>query len=367
MPAADPQPVSLAEARKLFAPFVDQPSIVIAVSGGPDSTALLWLASRWRASRKAGPELIAMTVNHGLRPEARCEADAVRRFAESLGIAHRVLHWTGAKPRTGIQEAARNARYALIAQEAKTAGARQVLTAHTLDDQAETVLLRLLRGSGPAGLQAMTEIAPYPGEPALSLARPFLTLPKARLVATLKKAGIPFADDPSNRDPRHTRPRLRQIIPQLAAEGLTAERLATLARRLQRAEAALQHAVAVASERVSLTAGGEGARFVFDRKRFIALPAEIGLRLLAQAIDRAGNEGPVELRKLETLFTALTQAPRGAAFRRTLAGAMVTARSAELVIERAPTRRARPGTSAGRRIPALTTRKTGSIGEAGTR
>ncbi len=367
MSAADAQPVSAAEARKLFAPFTDQPRIVIAVSGGPDSMALLWLASRWRAARKDGPELIAVTVDHGLRPEAGREAKAVGSFAQRLGVAHRILRWAGAKPKTGIQEAARNARYALIAQEAKSVAAGQVLTAHTLDDQAETVLFRLLCGSGPAGLQAMTALAPYPGEPALMLARPLLSLPKARLLATLREAGIPYADDPSNRDPRHTRPRLRQIMPHLAAEGLTAERLATLARRLQRADAALRHAVAAASERVALTALEEGGRIVFDRQDFMALPAEIGLRLLGQAIGDAGHEGPVELSKLETLFAALMQAPGGAGFRRTLAGAMVTATSAELIIERAPPRRTQPGTSAGRRIPVLTTGKTAPIGPAGTR
>jgi tRNA(Ile)-lysidine synthase len=363
--------LGLAEARTLFAPFADQPTIVIAVSGGPDSTALLWLASRWRAARKGGPALLAVTVDHGLRPESRREAEDVKRFAQGLGIAHRTLRWTGAKPKTGIQEAARHARYALIGAEAKKMGARHVLTAHTLDDQAETVLLRLLRGSGPAGLQAMADQAPYPGDPRLSLARPLLSVRKSRLVATLRKANIPFADDASNRDPRFTRPRLRAIMPALAAEGLTAERLSTLARRLQRADAALRHAAAAAAKQVLLVPGngtaGEGARIVFHRPRFFALPVEIALRLLGDAIGRAGNEGPVELGKLETLFEALSRARGTSAFRRTLAGAMVTTTPAELVIERAPPRRARPGKGAGRRIPALTTRKTGPIGEARTR
>lgn len=371
MSAADTQPVSLAEARTLFAPFVDQATILIAVSGGPDSTALLWLASRWRAARKTGPALLAVTVDHGLRPESRSEAEDVRRFAQGLGVAHRTMRWTSDKPRTGIQEAARHARYALIAAEAKRAGAHCVLTAHTLDDQAETVLLRLLRGSGPAGLQAMAECAPYPGEPGLSLARPLLRVPKSRLIATLRKAGIPFADDASNRDPRFTRPRLRAIMPALASEGLTAERLGVLARRLQRADAALRQAVSAAAEHVVLTRGngaaGEGARVVFDRRRYFELPAEIALRLLGEAIGRAGNEGPVELGKLETLFEALSRTQGGSAFRRTLAGAMVTARPDELLIERAPPRRTRPGKGSGRRIPALTTRKTGPAREARTR
>ena len=343
MSAADAQPVSPTEARRLFAPFEDQTRIIVAVSGGPDS-----IASRWRASRMSGPELIAVTVDHGLRPEARREAEAVGRLAQNLGIAHRTLHWTGAKPKTGIQEAARNARYALIAKEAKSAGARQVLTAHTLDDQAETVLFRLLCGSGLSGLRAMTALAPYPGDPAMSLARPLLSLAKARLLATLREVDLPFADDPSNRDPRHARPRLRQIMPQLAAEGLTAARLATLARRL-------------------VSVWEEGGRIVLNRALFMALPEEIGLRLLARAIAAAGRDAQAELGKLETLFAAMTQAADGAGFRRTLAGAMVTGTVADLVIEPAPPRRAKPGRSAGRRIPALTTGKTGPAGAPGTR
>jgi tRNA(Ile)-lysidine synthase len=365
--AADTRPVSLAEARNLFAQFSDQKTILIAVSGGPDSTALLWLAARWRATHRSGPAIAAVTVDHGLRAESAREARGVKRFAQGLGIAHRTLRWTGAKPATGIQEAARDARHALIAGAAKKAGARHVLTAHTLDDQAETVLLRLLHGSGPAGLQAMMRIAPYPGETALALSRPLLAVPKARLVATLRQAGIAFADDPSNRDPRYTRPRLRQLMPLLAAEGLSAARLGQLARRLQRAEAALRRAVIEASKSVSLSPWGEGARVTFDRARFAALPDEIALRLLAQAVGHAGDEGPVELGKLEALFAALSEAPAGTAFRRTLAGAMVTRRDDALVIERAPARRGRPGNGAGRRIAALTTRKTGAIGGAETR
>jgi tRNA(Ile)-lysidine synthase len=369
--AADTQPVSVTEARKLFAPFADQPAIVIAVSGGPDSSALLWLASRWRAARTKGPELHAVTVDHGLRPESRREAEAVKNVAKGLGVAHRIVRWTGPKPKTGIQEAARNARYALLAAEAKKASADVVLTAHTLDDQAETVLLRLLRGSGPSGLAAMSDRAPYPGEPHLTLARPLLSIPKARLIASLRKAGIPFADDASNRDPRFTRPRLRAIMPALAGEGLTAARLGLLARRLQRAEAALRDAVTAAARRVcvpSANGSGRGAeRTAFCRERFLALPDEIALRLLGEAIGRAGNEGPVELGKLEALFEALKLAADGSAFRRTLAGAMVTGRPAEIVIERAPPRRVRPGTPAKSRIPALTTRKTAASGPSRTR
>jgi tRNA(Ile)-lysidine synthase len=356
------KPLTLAQARALFGSFANEDLIAIAVSGGPDSTALLWLAAQWRASRKSGPKsgpkLLALTVDHGLRKESAREASAVKKLAGKLDIAHRTLRWKGDKPKTGLQEAARNARYALLAAAAKKAGARHLLTAHTLDDQAETVLLRLLRGSGPSGLQAMAAMSPCPGAAWLTLARPLLAIPKTRLIATLGAAGIDFADDPSNRDPRHTRPRLRALMPKLEAEGLTASRLALLARRLQRAEAALRKSVADAQGRVSLTPWGEGRRIVFDRESFARLPDEIAIRLLAQAIAQVGDEGPVELGKLESLFDSLSHCPKDAAFRRSLAGALVSARPAELVIERAPARRGNPGNRPKGRISALTTRKT---------
>ena len=334
--ADDPAPLPLIEARALFAPFAKEKSIVIAVSGGPDSTALLWLAARWRFARKSGPAIVAVTIDHGLRAESAREATGVKRFARALGVAHRTLRWTGDKPATGLQEAARHARYALLAKAAAQAGARYVLTAHTLDDQAETVLLRLLRGSGLSGLQAMTPMSPYPGQPGLVLARPMLSIAKARLIATLEEAGIPFADDPSNRDPRHTRVRLRALMPALMAEGLTARRMSTLAARLQRAETALRIAVADASAQVVVASGNNDAGVVFDRGRFQRLPAEIGLRLLGQAIDRVGHEGPVELGKLEALFETMRDAET---LRRTLAGAMISLKTAEILVEAAPLRR----------------------------
>lgn len=352
-----------AEARGLLEPFAKENVLAIAVSGGPDSTALLWIAAQWRKSRKSGPDLLALTVDHGLRKESSREANAVRALAKKLGVAHRTLRWTGNKPKTGLQEKARDARYELLATAAKKAGARTLLTAHTLDDQAETVLLRLLRGSGPAGLQGMAERSPCPGAPWLTLARPLLAIPKARLIATLKTAEVDFAEDPSNRDPRHARPRLRALLPHLEAEGLSAARLSLLAIRLQRAEDALRRSVADALSRVSRTPWGEGARIVFDREAFARLPAEIAIRLLGKAIVHAGN-GPVELRKLETLFEKIA-GPAG--FRGTLAGALVTQKPLEIVIERAPPRRKAPEKRTSRRIPALTTAKRPAAGSRGNR
>src|SRR3569832_1472795 len=112
MASHDSEPVSAAEAASLLDDLSSCPALVLAVSGGPDSTALLWLAARWRASRKSGPTLIAVTIDHGLRKDAAAEARAVARLARKFGIAHRTLRWTGKKPKTGLPQAARVARYA---------------------------------------------------------------------------------------------------------------------------------------------------------------------------------------------------------------------------------------------------------------
>jgi tRNA(Ile)-lysidine synthase len=313
----------------------------------------MWLAARWRDALPHPPRLIAVTVDHGLRPESAREALGVKRLARTFEVAHRTLRWTGAKPKTGIQEAARNARYRLLADVARKAGATHVLTAHTLDDQAETVLFRLARGSGLGGLRGMALEAPLPsfepgppGRPGMTdprLLRPLLPIPKSRLVATLAAAKIPFADDPSNRDARFTRPRLRELMPGLAAEGLDARRLAALAGRMDRANRAIELAVDQALARLSPGPWNTHDAIVF-LPGFADLPAEIALRALGRAIARVGDEGPVELGKLEALHTALVSASapkgRGARFRRTLAGALVTWSRERLTVERAPTRRA---------------------------
>jgi tRNA(Ile)-lysidine synthase len=355
-------PVSAAEAKTFFAPLAQASALVLAVSGGPDSSALLLLAARWRNSRKKGPKLYAVTIDHGLRPESAAEASAVAGLARRLDIPHRVLRWQGRKPRTGLQEAARQARYRLLAKSAAAVNAGHVLTAHTLDDQAETVLMRMSRGSGISGLCAMTRTAPLPAgkQAGIVLVRPLLEVPKARLVATLRHARIAFTEDPSNRDPRFARARLRQLMPLLAREGIDARRLALLARRLQRVEAALEATVEAAQ--AALSPAGRCApngRIAFDAEQFARLPAEIGLRLLGRAIVHGGDGGPLRLGRLEALYEALGEANVGSGartrWRRTLAGALVTLSRSKLTIERAPAR-----ASAMRKL--LTTRRSGARG-----
>jgi tRNA(Ile)-lysidine synthase len=339
MPQEEPKPVSVSEAKALFADLASVPSLVVAVSGGPDSTALLYLLSRWRAARKRGPKLFVCTVDHRLRKESADEAKAVSRLARKLKVPHRILQWRGKKPSSGIQRAAREARYRLLARAAADANARHIVIAHTLDDQAETVLLRFARGSGLTGLSGMSRIAPLPvaQKNAFALVRPLLSLPKARLVATLRKAGIAFAEDPSNDNPRFTRVRLRGLAPLLEEEGLSASRLTLFAQRVRRAEIAFDAMVKAAAARLAQPARS-GTGIGFDRRALLALPEEVVLRLLGKTIDVVGHEGPVELGKLETLMGALFDG-KGAGGRRTLAGALVTSRDGTVTVEPAPRRR----------------------------
>jgi tRNA(Ile)-lysidine synthase len=179
------------------------------------------------------------------------------------------------------------------------------------------------------------------------LVRPLLEIPKARLVATLARAKIEFADDASNRDPRFTRARLRELMPALAREGLDARRLSRLAGRLRRAETAIEMAVDDAMKALSRTPWADRTPIVFDVEKFFRLPAEVALRLLGRAIARAGDEGTIRLGKLETLYEALERASAGKTLRlrRTLGGALVTLTPMQLVVERAPARRRRPPAS----------------------
>jgi tRNA(Ile)-lysidine synthase len=295
-----------------------------------------------------GPGLSAVTIDHGLRRQSAREAHAVKQLANRLGVRHRTLRWTGAKPETGLQEAARAARYGLLAAAARRARASHILTAHTMDDQAETVLIRMARGSGVTGLCAMARETPLDG---LILVRPLLDIPKSRLIATLAANGLEFIDDPSNRDPRFLRARLRRLMPQLAEEGLDAGRLALFASRLRRAEATIEGAVDAAVQAVSDGSWNDGSPIALDTQKFRNLPAEVGLRLLGRAIARCGDEGSAGLAKLEALYAALASAMTATApcLRRTLAGALVTLAGGALRIERAPPRR-RP-VSLGRRPP----------------
>ncbi|EIM27396.1 tRNA lysidine(34) synthetase TilS [Microvirga lotononidis] len=303
----------------LFTSLNHAAGIIAAVSGGPDSIALMHLLARWRVAGSR-PPILVVTVDHGLRPEAADEAAFVAREADALGLRHRILAWAGDKPRTGIQEAAREARYRLLADLAHAAGASHLVTAHTLDDQAETIMMRLARGSGLAGLAGMRRETERRG---IVHARPLLGWPKARLLDLCRSQGWRFVEDPSNANTLYARVRWRRLMPLLAAEGLDAERLSRFAERAARADEALDLKAREALEGAGLVE--EGGRLSFRGGILASEPLEIALRALEQALRRAGfGLDNSRLNRLETCAERLRRAVgAGEALNLTIAGALV--------------------------------------------
>jgi tRNA(Ile)-lysidine synthase len=293
------QAFSAADIDALFAPFVRAKTLLIAVSGGPDSTALLVMAAEW-AKRRGKTRIEAATVDHGLRPESANEAKAVGEICVRLGVGHRVLQWKGVKPTSRLQERAREARYRLLVDHAKAIGADAVVTAHHADDQAETVLFRLLRGSGLAGLRGMDVMTARGG---MTVARPLMGLKKRDLIAFADARGAPFIDDPSNTDPRFARTRLRALLARLDQEGLNAEALDRLARRARETEEALAHLTAEVEAQV----GPEGT---IDGRTLFAAPIAIAHRILAHRIAEVGQReaSRIGLEKIEALTAGLRDA-----------------------------------------------------------
>jgi tRNA(Ile)-lysidine synthase len=278
-------------------PFEARPHLAVAVSGGRDSLCLALLLHRWVRGRRG--RITALTVDHGLRPESAAEARQVRRWLDSRGIAHRTLRWrrNGAARRFpgGLQAAARSARYRLLCAACREAGILHLALAHQRDDQAETFLLRLDRGSGLDGLAAIAPIADRQG---VRLLRPLLPVPRARLAATLRACRQAWIDDPSNEDDAHTRIRLRRLMPSLAETGVTSAGLADAVTALGRIRQAMEGAVATV---LAAAAEIDPAGYVrLDPAALADVPAEVSERALARCLLAIG--GAVYAPRLERLL-----------------------------------------------------------------
>jgi len=277
---------------------------VLAVSGGADSLFLVVMAQRWRLARgRLDFPIHVATVDHGLRAAASAEAEWVAKQAEALGLPAHILVWSGEKPATAIQSAARTARYSLLSgliERLELPCPTGLLVGHHLDDQAETFLMRLARGSGIDGLAAMQPERWLARDRKGVLRRPLLGLDKANITATLTRLGVGWLDDPSNANPTFERVRVRHALGLLQGLGVAADAIATSSRRLTRSRAALEHATRELARNSLDTHGGAYAEI--KTAAFDAAPEEIRLRLLQHVLRLFGAGGdPVRLVQLEDL------------------------------------------------------------------
>ncbi len=297
----------------------------IAVSGGGDSMALMALAADWAAG--TGVALAAATVDHRLRPGAAAEAAMVASAAARLGMPHDTLTWTGWDGRGNLPALARRARYRLLADWAAGQGIGHVALAHTLDDQAETVLLRLARGSGVDGLAAMAPLRADPGGPVWL--RPLLGIHRAVLRDVLQARGMDWVEDPSNADNRFDRVRARALLAAGALPGLDADRLAATAARMAAARKVLGQ---VACDAAAELAEVEHGAVAFERDGFAALPDDTRWRLLAAALGQVS--GAPYRPRLDPLRRAEAAALAGG--RVTLQGCVVSGARGRIRIDREP-------------------------------
>lgn len=242
--------------------------VAVAVSGGRDSLALALLAQEW--SRARDGRIVGLIVDHALRPESAAEAATTKALLEGHGCEAEILPWSEAKPRTGLQEAARSARYRLLRESCRRRGVLHLLVAHHADDQSETVAMRAARQSGSDGLAGMSAVVELPE---MRLLRPLLGVSRSRLTATLLARGVPWIDDPSNADPRFERARLRAgNRPTSAADGGRPARE--------------QRLTVAAVEVLEIAPTGDVA---IDRSAFVRLGRDQQGRLLSRVVQAIGG------------------------------------------------------------------------------
>lgn len=310
-------------------PFEGRPRLAVGCSGGADSMALTLLLHGWATAQ--GGTVTALTVDHRLRPESTAEARRVAAWLQERNISHEILTRPETRGDGNLQAAARAARYDLMSNWCVRQDVLHLGLAHHSEDQAETVLLRLARGSGVDGLSAM---GPVIETASVRLLRPLLDMPKARLRATLAEAGAPHIDDPSNDDPSFARVRFRQAAPMLESEGLTPKRLCDTARRMARARQALDQAAAGLLARAA-TLHAEGYGYL-DRAALCAAPEDVALRALARMLGCIGGTPyPPRLERLERLHAALTGST-GLQSARTLLGCRIAPAHDQVLICREP-------------------------------
>ncbi len=324
--------VTAAQFAAAMAPFrlSPQSKVAVAVSGGVDSLALTHLLVRWAGERRV--VVHGLTVDHQLRDAAAAEAEQVGRWLGRQAVPHTILHWNEgpqAREWTGsAQSAARDARYGLMTDWCAVNDCSHLFLAHHADDQVETFLLRLARGSGVDGLAAMASASVRDG---IVVARPLLGFSKLQLMAVCRALEQPWIEDPSNQNSAGARVRFRQAQQILEREGLTRSRLLATVGHLQRARAALEHSVGALLDWSSWDDFGS-VRLPLGK--ILDVPEEIALRALARLLTAAGGQvfGP-RFDSLARLYARLVAGPWSDA---TLHGCLVNREGAEVHISREP-------------------------------
>lgn len=267
----------------------------VAVSGGPDSMALALLMAGFG-------EVHFLTFDHGLRPDSAKEAEKVKDWLGQKGLSHTIIKWSGDKPKTGIQAEARAARYKAMEGWCKKNRVKYLITAHHLEDQAETFLMRLLKGSGIDGLAAMASKSPGLFEGEVAILRPLLEVSKDRLKATLKAHNQEWIEDPSNENTDFTRIKIRALLE--ASSDLDAKTLARTASRLARVKGILNDATEnFLAETFVVHDQGYG---ILKKAAFLEGPQEIALRGLSKILIFISQSNyPPGIEKLGRLLNSL--------------------------------------------------------------
>jgi len=282
------------------------PPWAVAVSGGGDSLALMHLLHDFARARGLAAPLV-LTVDHGLRKSSARDARQVAAWAKQAGLVVHALTWRGKKPKSGIEAQAREARYRLMGDFLTANKIATLFVGHNLDDQVETFLLRLARGSGLDGLAGMAPRAPWPvpGFAGLALARPLLGFSRDQLRAYLLNAGQAWLDDPMNDDASFDRVKIRKVRAALTKAGLTPVRIAAAASHLARARESLEIMTEAVLQRAARKTDTGG--ILLDTAALAAAPREVGLRGLASVLMLVGGE-PYRPRfeSLERLFDRIT-------------------------------------------------------------
>ncbi|MGF7209619.1 tRNA(Ile)-lysidine synthase [Skermanella aerolata] len=310
-------------------PFEPSPRVAVGVSGGADSMALCLLLKSWTEDRNGS--LLALTVDHGLRQNAADEAIQVGSWLKARDVAHDILRWDGVKPSSGIQSAARDARYRLLTERCHAEGILHLALAHHREDQAETVLLRFAHGSGIDGLGGMAAVRETGS---VRLLRPLLPVSRDRLRTYLTETCQSWVEDPSNQSPAYARVRLRGMADILAGEGWSTARGADTARRLGWARSALDAAAArLAAQAVEVWPEG----CVLLRQDLLCdAEEETALRLLSRCLAAVGGSRyRPKLEAVERLYCTVRDGSLGRG--RTLGGCRILPyRDGRLLIAREP-------------------------------